>query len=190
MVASDHELRHRDAYHRRCARGSREREANARVRRSLNLRDRSGRIEQRRQRGRGSLRRSWARHCVRTCPPGAERSAVHRFALFATGMAWRAVCHAAGWMRRGAWRRGRIWDVRRRAVPMAAAVAQRGAKPGEWRGGVSPPRSLRTGREPLSSSGSRYPAVFERLCPGHAAPPVTGWPPAAAGYRLPFGPVP
>src|ERR1017187_1258370 len=30
---------------------------------------------------------------------------------------------------------------------------------GEWRGGVSPPRSLRTGREPLGSSGSRYPAV-------------------------------
>jgi hypothetical protein len=60
---------------------------------------------------------------------------------------------------------------------------------GEWRGGVSPPRSLRTGREPLSSSGSQYPAV-ERLCRGHAAPPVTGWPPAAAGYRSPFGPVP
>ena len=32
-------------------------------------------------------------------------------------------------------------------------------KQGEWRGGVSPPRSLRTGREPLGSSGSRYPAV-------------------------------
>ena len=30
----------------------------------------------------------------------------------------------------------------------------------------------------------------ERLCLGHAAPPVTGWPPAAAGYRSPFGPVP
>src|SRR5713226_4443689 len=30
---------------------------------------------------------------------------------------------------------------------------------GEWRGGVSPPRSLRTGREPLGSSGSQYPAV-------------------------------
>jgi hypothetical protein len=30
---------------------------------------------------------------------------------------------------------------------------------GEWRGGVSPPRSLRTGREPLCSSGSQYPAV-------------------------------
>ena len=30
---------------------------------------------------------------------------------------------------------------------------------GEWRGGVSPPRSLRTGREPLGSSGSRYAAV-------------------------------
>ena len=29
----------------------------------------------------------------------------------------------------------------------------------EWRGGVSPPRSLRTGREPLGSSGSQYPAV-------------------------------
>jgi hypothetical protein len=32
-------------------------------------------------------------------------------------------------------------------------------RPGEWRGGVSPPRSLRTGREPLGSSGSQYPAV-------------------------------
>jgi hypothetical protein len=62
--------------------------------------------------------------------------------------------------------------------------------PGEWRGGISPPRSPRTGREPLGSSGSQYPAVFERLCLGHAAPPVTGWPPAAAGYRSPFGPVP
>src|SRR5882724_10855063 len=30
---------------------------------------------------------------------------------------------------------------------------------GEWRGGVSPPRSLRTGREPLGSSGSQYPTV-------------------------------
>lgn len=30
---------------------------------------------------------------------------------------------------------------------------------GEWRGGISPPRSLRTGREPLGSSGSRSPAV-------------------------------
>ena len=29
----------------------------------------------------------------------------------------------------------------------------------EWRGGISPPRSLRTGREPLSSSGSQHPAV-------------------------------
>ena len=61
---------------------------------------------------------------------------------------------------------------------------------GEWRGGVSPPRSPRTGREPLGSSGSQYPAVFERLCLGHAAPPVTGWPPASAGHRSPFGPVP
>ena len=59
---------------------------------------------------------------------------------------------------------------------------------GEWRGGVSPPRSLRTGREPVGSSGSQYPAVFERLCLGHAAPPVTGWPPAAVGSRSPFGP--
>ena len=30
----------------------------------------------------------------------------------------------------------------------------------------------------------------ERLCLGHAAPPVTGWPPTSAGYRSPFGPVP
>src|SRR5271166_5314118 len=30
----------------------------------------------------------------------------------------------------------------------------------------------------------------ERLCLGHAAPPVTGWPPTSAGHRSPFGPVP
>jgi hypothetical protein len=30
----------------------------------------------------------------------------------------------------------------------------------------------------------------ERLCLDHAAPPVTGWPPAKAGYRCPFGPAP
>jgi hypothetical protein len=30
---------------------------------------------------------------------------------------------------------------------------------GEWRGGTSPLRSLRTGLEPLGSSGSHYPAV-------------------------------
>jgi hypothetical protein len=29
----------------------------------------------------------------------------------------------------------------------------------EWRGGISLPRSPRTGREPLSSSGSQHPAV-------------------------------
>jgi len=29
----------------------------------------------------------------------------------------------------------------------------------EWRGGVSPPRSPRTGRESLNSSGSQYPVV-------------------------------
>jgi hypothetical protein len=32
----------------------------------------------------------------------------------------------------------------------------------EWRGGVAPPRSPRTGREPLSSSGSQYSAVDRR----------------------------
>jgi hypothetical protein len=30
----------------------------------------------------------------------------------------------------------------------------------------------------------------ERLCRGHATSPVTGWPPAAAVYRSPFGPAP
>jgi len=30
---------------------------------------------------------------------------------------------------------------------------------GEWRGGISPPRSLRTGREPLCSSGSHHRAT-------------------------------
>src|SRR4028119_2322035 len=30
----------------------------------------------------------------------------------------------------------------------------------------------------------------ERLRPGHAAPPVTGWPQARAGHRSPFGPAP
>jgi hypothetical protein len=60
---------------------------------------------------------------------------------------------------------------------------------GEWRGGVSPPRSLRTGREPLGSSGSQYPAVglvVQQLCLGHVAPPVTGWPPALGGIPQPL----
>src|ERR1039458_6935732 len=102
-------------------------------------------------------------------------------------------------------RRNGWWCGWRRRIPPGAMIASWVPWPilasgyrtrrwatswGEWRGGVSPPRSLRTGREPLSSSGSQYPAVFERLCRGHAAPPVTGWPPAAAGYRSPFGPVP
>src|SRR6516164_11654565 len=30
----------------------------------------------------------------------------------------------------------------------------------------------------------------ERLCLSHAAPSITGWPPAKAGYRCPFGPAP
>ena len=38
---------------------------------------------------------------------------------------------------------------------------------GEWCGGA-PPRSLRTGLEPLSSSGSHYPAVGYNVFP-------TGW---------------
>ena len=33
----------------------------------------------------------------------------------------------------------------------------------EWRGGVAPPRSPRTGREPLDSSGSYRPTVAARL---------------------------
>ena len=54
---------------------------------------------------------------------------------------------------------------------------------------VSPPRSHRTEREPLQLI--RLPVSSrERLCCGHAAPPVTGWPPGAAGYRSHFGPVP
>ena len=32
--------------------------------------------------------------------------------------------------------------------------------------------------------------AVERLCLGHAAPPITGWPPAKAGCRRPFGPAP
>jgi len=37
---------------------------------------------------------------------------------------------------------------------------------GEWRGGVAPPRSLRTVREPLDSYGSHHPAVgFNGLVP-------------------------
>src|SRR4030081_3448855 len=44
--------------------------------------------------------------------------------------------------------------------------------------------SLRTGREPLGSSRSQYPAVghkAKRLCLGHVAPPVAGWPPVLGG---------
>jgi hypothetical protein len=33
-------------------------------------------------------------------------------------------------------------------------------------------------------------AYFKRLCLSYAAPPITGWPPAKAGYRCPFGPAP
>src|SRR5664279_4561786 len=64
-----------------------------------------------------------------------------------------------------------------------------GLTKGEWRGGISPPRSLRTGREPLGSSGSQYPAVgliVQQLCLGHVAPPVTGWPPALGGIPQPL----
>jgi len=60
---------------------------------------------------------------------------------------------------------------------------------GEWRGGVSPPRSLRIGREPLGSSRSQYPAVglvVQQLCLGHVAPPVTGWPPALGRIPQPL----
>src|SRR6185437_6286284 len=43
---------------------------------------------------------------------------------------------------------------------------------GEWPGGVSPPGSLRTGREPLDSSGSHHPVLGP-----HTQPPVgeEGW---------------
>ncbi len=87
-----------------------------------------------------------------------------------------------------AWESGRR-EPRVQAPTNSATIKLRDYR-GEWRGGVSPPRSPRTGREPLGSSGSQYPAVFKRLRLGHAAPPVTGWPPASAGYRSPFGPVP
>jgi hypothetical protein len=33
--------------------------------------------------------------------------------------------------------------------------------PGEWPGGVSPPGSLRTGRDSLPSSGSHYPTAWD-----------------------------
>ena len=45
---------------------------------------------------------------------------------------------------------------------------------GEWRGGVSPPRSHRTGREPLSSSGSQYPAALH--AEAASARRALGWP--------------
>ncbi len=38
-----------------------------------------------------------------------------------------------------------------------------GVQVGEWRGGIAPPRSPRTGREPLDSSGSYRPTVDARL---------------------------
>ena len=55
---------------------------------------------------------------------------------------------------------------------------------GEWRGGVSPPRSHRTGREPLSSSGSQYPAALHAevasaqrriLAPDDPGEPLPRW---------------
>jgi hypothetical protein len=36
---------------------------------------------------------------------------------------------------------------------------------GAWRGGIAPPRSLRTVREPLDSYGSRPPASYSKGCP-------------------------
>src|SRR5438128_931259 len=52
-------------------------------------------------------------------------------------------------------------DRHHRQPPAGAArgPVNQAENEGEWRGGVSPPRSLRTGREPLGSSGSQYPAV-------------------------------
>ncbi|MCX5806796.1 MAG: hypothetical protein NT010_12165 [Proteobacteria bacterium] len=44
-------------------------------------------------------------------------------------------------------------------VPKIQDVIFSGKLPGEWRKGTSPLRSLRTGLELLSSSGSHYPAV-------------------------------
>src|SRR5262245_16242011 len=56
---------------------------------------------------------------------------------------------------------------------------------GEWRGGIAPPRSPRTGREPLDSSGSRHPVALRHdtdlpvgeeadILPRHVAQPTCG----------------
>ena len=45
-------------------------------------------------------------------------------------------------------------------------------------------------KPPLREEPRRSLRNVERLCLDHAAPPVTGWPPAKAGYRCPFGPAP
>src|SRR5712664_2500749 len=50
-------------------------------------------------------------------------------------------------------------DYLPRSISSASSLVKMSRRLGEWRGGVSPPRSLRTGREPLGSSGSQYPAV-------------------------------
>ena len=60
----------------------------------------------------------------------------------------------------------------------------------EWRGGLSPSRSLRTGRDTLASSGSHCSATPIWLCPIHEDPPVAGCPRSRAEQRNPFAPAP
>src|ERR1700739_1308324 len=54
-------------------------------------------------------------------------------------------------------RRGSRLRDRRRAIDTSACL--RSAPPGEWRGAIAAPRSLRTGRDTLASSGSHCSAA-------------------------------
>jgi len=54
----------------------------------------------------------------------------------------------------------------------------------KWRGGISPPRSHGTVREPLDSYGSYRPATLvgtKWLCFTQKTPPITGWSSNKAG---------
>src|SRR5215470_15600588 len=68
---------------------------------------------------------------------------------------------------------------------IGTCVCQRSAPPGEWRGAVASPRSLRTGRDTLASSGSHCSAASieqtpvskqPRLMACDARQPVSGSP--------------
>src|SRR5262249_33481586 len=88
-------------------------------------------------------------------------------------------------------RRNRRWKVAPRGQPvpqLVEVVSQIGLK-FPYRLSIYASRSL-VGLHFLESLPDLSLRDVERLCLSHAAPPITGWPPAKAGYRCPFGPAP